>query len=281
MNKRELILGGALSLAAAGAAAQTPSPSAATAAGGASRKRGSYIPGDRGEQMVVMFRTSTDLNQFMPPGLKCVDPHRAFIKGQRKKGQSTSGKPGLQICITTMAVTEKFGPRHRNILMWEPSPAGIGSTLVAVKRWGDAEMTYIFEQDRKLIAQGSPVPFYLDVVQHGHSLMSFAGVLDGKKRIESPPYNGMYIGGEPGADLLSLTFDDSTTDRPLYGTGELSFGAVPSERAPPNPSKDWPATLLKDIKVEGCVFEDLTFTRSYGTEFETVRNALPAPSLVR
>lgn len=277
MNKRELILAGAMSLAAAGAAAQAPT-SAASSAG---RKRGSYIPGDRGEQMIIAFTTSTDLNRFMPPGLKCVDPHRAFIKGQRKKGQQTSGKPGLQICITTMATTEKYGPRHRNILMWEPSPAGIGSTLAGVKRWGDAEMTYVFEQDRKLIAAGSPVPFFLDVQQSGYSLMSFAGVLDGKKRIESPPYNGMYIGGEPGADLLSLTFDDSTTGRPVYGTGTMSFGGVPTERAPANPSKDWPASLLKDIKVEGCVFEELTFTRSYGTEFETVRKAFPEPSLAR
>ncbi len=273
MNKRELILGGALTLAAAGASAQ-----AQTLAGPkdqTERKRGSYIPGDRGEQIVILFTTSTDLNAFMPPGLKCVDPHRGFIKGQRKKGQAASGKPGLQICITTMAVTEKFGVRQRNILMWEGSPAGIGSSLAGVKRAGYSEMTYVFEQDRKLIAAGSPVPFFLDVQDSGYSLMSFAGMLDGKKRVERPPYLGMYIGGEPGADLLSLTFDDSTTGRPVYGTGTLSFGAMPIERAPANPSKDWPATLLKDIKVEGCVYEELTFTRSYGTEFETIRKALP------
>jgi hypothetical protein len=279
MNKRELILAGALGVAAAGAAAQ-----AQTLAGPkrvADRKRGSYIPNDRGEQMVIMFTTSTDLNAFMPPGLKCVDPHRAFIKGQRKKGQGTSGKPGLQICITTMAVTPQFGVRQRNILMWEGSPAGIGSSLAGVKRWGYAEMTHVFEQDRKLIAQGSPSPFFLDVQADGYPLMSFAGMLDGKKRVEAPPYLGMYIGGEPGADLLSLTFDDSTTGRPLHGTGSLTFGSMPIETAPANPSKDWPATLLKDIKVEGCVYEELTFTRTYGTEFETIRKAFPAPSLAK
>ncbi len=273
MNKRELIIGGALSIAAAGASAQAQT--IAGPKGGGDRKRGSYIPGDRGEQIVIMFTTSTNLNDFMPPGLKCVDPHRGFVKGQRKKGQATSGKPGLQIGITTMAVTEKFGIRQRNILMWEGSPAGIGSSLAGVKRWGYSEMTHVFEQDRKLIAQGSPVPFFLDVQADGYQLMSFAGTLDGKKRAESPPYAGMYIGGEPGADLLSLTFDDSTTGRPLYGTGTMSFGAMPIERAPANPSKDWPATLLKDIKVLGCVYEELTFTRSYGTEFETIRKALP------
>lgn len=280
MNKRELIIGGALGLAAAGAAsAQAPAPAGPKR--GADRKRGSYIPGDRGEQIVIVFTTSTDLNAFMPPGVKCVDPHRAFIKGQRKKGQGTSGKPGLQICITTMAETPQFGVRQRNILMWEGSPAGIGSSLAGVKRWGYAEMSYVFEQDRKLIAAGSPVPFFLDVQADGYMLMSFAGMLDGKKRVESLPYAGMYIGGEPGADLLSLTFDDSTTGRPVYGTGSLKFGAMPIERAPANPSKDWPATLLKDIKVEGCIYEELTFTRSYGTEFETIRKASPAPSLVR
>ncbi len=273
MNRRDLILGSALSLAA-GAVAHAQEDEAPRPGG--EPAGGVLIPGDRGDEMVIMFTTSTNLNDFMPPGLTCVDPHRAFIKGQRKKGGGEgSGRPGLQIGLTTIATTPKFGPRHRNILMWQSSPAGIASTLVGVKRWGDSEMTHIFEQDRKLVAQGSPVPFYLDVQQHGHSLMSFAGVLDGKKRIESPPYNGMYIGGEPGADLLSLTFDNTSTGRQLHGTGTLSFGSIPVETAPANPSKNWPATLLKDIKVEGCVYEELTFTRTYGSEFETVRKALP------
>jgi len=273
MNKRDLILGGGLTLAAAAASAQTrPSRDGS---GGASPGPAA-VPGDRGETMNIMFTTSTDLNAFMPKGLTCVNPHRAFIKGQRKKGTTGVGKPSLQICITTMATTPKYGPRHRNILMWESVPWGIGSTLVAVKRWAESEMTYIFEQDRELIAQGSPVPFYLDVQQYGYSLLSFAGVLDGKKRVEDEPYSGMYIGGEPGADLLSLTFDESKFTRPVYGTGTLKFGALPIERAGPNPSKGWPASLLKDIHVEGCIFEDMEFTRSYGTEFETVRKALPS-----
>ena len=79
----------------------------------------------------------------------------------------------------------------------------------------------------------------------------------------------------PAADLLSLTFDNTSTGRQLHGTGTLSFGSIPVETAPANPSKNWPATLLKDIKVEGCVYEELTFTRTYGSEFETVRKALP------
>ncbi len=246
-----------------------------------------FVPGEYGETLNIMFTTSTDLNQFMPEGLKCVDPHRGFIKGQRKKGGTPVGQlgvphaPGLQIGITTMATTEKFGPRHRNILMWQGHPYGIGSTLVAVKRWGESEMTYIFEEDRKLIAQGSPVPIYLTVQQHGFPVLNFHGVLDGKKRVEDPGYNGMYIGGEPGADLLSLTFDNSKFTRPLYGTGELSFGALPIETAPANPSKGFPASLLKDVKVEGVIYWDLSFTRSYGTEFETVRKAIPAPSLAK
>jgi hypothetical protein len=240
------------------------------------------VPGEYGETLNIVFTTSTDLNQFMPEGLKCVDPHRAFIKGQRKKGGASKGysgaphPPSLQIGITTMAYTEKFGPRHRNLLMWESHPWGIGSTLVGVKRWADAEMTYIFEEDRRLIAEGSPVPIRLEVQQYGIPLLTFVGLLDGKKRIEDPPYNGMYVGGEPGSDLLSLTFDDSRFSRPVHGTGDLSFGSIPIEREPANPSKGWPSTLLKDIKVEGCIYEDLAFTRSYGTEFETVRKALPA-----
>jgi hypothetical protein len=268
MNERDLILGGALSLAAAAASAEAQT---APKPGGAPS-----VPGDRGETMNIMFKTSTNLNDFMPKGITCVDPHRAFIKGQRKKGAEGIGNTGLQICISTMATSPKYGPRQRNILMWESAPWGIGSTLVGVKRWAESEMTYIFEQDRELIAQGSPVPFYLDVQEYGYSLLSFAGVLDGKKRVEDPPYSGMYIGGEPGADLLSLTFDESKFSRPVYGTGTLKFGEIPIHRGPAGPSKGWSPSLLKDIKVEGCIYEDMEFTRSYGTEFETVRKALPA-----
>ena len=273
MKDRDLSRRGAASVAAPGSAGGSPGEV--------------FVPGEYGETLNIMFTTSTDLNQFMPEGLLCVDPHRGFIMGQRKKGGTPSGQPGvphapgLQIGITTMATTEKFGPRHRNILMWQSHPYGIGSTLVAVKRWADAEMTYIFEEDRALIAQGSPVPIYLTVQQYGYPLLNFHGYLDGKKRVEDPGYAGMYVGGEPGADLLSLSFDNSEFTRPLYGTGELSFGSVPIEREPANPSKGWPSTLLKDVKVEGVINWDLSFTRSYGTEFETVRKAIPAPSLAK
>ncbi len=271
MNRRDLILGGALSIAAGAAArAQT---SAAPKAGAP------YVPGEYGETLNIMFTTSTDLNAFMPPGLTCVDPHRAFIKGQRKKGGGErSAIPhanSLQIGISTMATTAQFGPRQRNILMWESVPWGISSTLAGVKRWSDAEMTFIFEEDRRLIAQGSPVPVVLEVQQSGYPVLTFRGQLDGRKRVEDAPYSGMYVGGEPGADLLALHFDESDFSRPVYGTGELSFGALPIERAPAGPGKGWPSTLLKDIKVEGCTFQDMQFTRSYGTEFETVRKALP------
>nr|WP_295106909.1 hypothetical protein [uncultured Caulobacter sp.] len=278
MQRRDLILGGVFGLAAARASAQIPADRAP-----ASDAVPLKVPGEYGETMNIMFTTSTDLNAFMPPGLTAVNPHRAFIKAQRKKGGTSKGYPpagphasGLQIGISTMATTPKFGPRQRNILMWESLPWGIGSTLVGVKRWADAEMTYMFEQDRKLVAEGSPVPFHLDVQQYGFSLLSFQGVLDGVKRVEDAPYTGMYVGGEPGADLLSLTFDDTDFSRPIHGTGTLSFGSIPIERAPAGPGKGWPSTLLKDITVEGCIFQDMAFTRSYGTEFETVRKALPA-----
>lgn len=282
MHRRDLILGGALSLAAAGASAQTPRAASADASPAA--EAGLFkVPGEYGETMNIMFTTSTDLNAFMPKGLTAVDPHRAFIKAQRKKGGTSKGYPpagphanGLQIGISTMATAPGFGPRQRNLLMWENLPWGIGSTLVGVKRWADAEMTYIFEQDRQLVTEGSPVPFSLEVQQYGFSLLSFTGVLDGKKRTQDAPYTGMYVGGEPGADLLSLTFDDADFGRPVHGTGVLSFGSIPIETAPAGPGKGWPSTLLKDIQVEGCIFQDMAFTRSYGTEFETVRKALPS-----
>jgi hypothetical protein len=275
MNRRDLILGGALGLAAAGAEAQAQAPKA----GGAT---GPYIPTNYGQTMVIPFTTSTDLSVFMPPGLTAVDPHKAFIKAERVKlrNPKSDKMPAAftqydQICITTMATTPEFGPRHRNILMWENRAWAVGSTMLAVKRWGNVQMTPMYELDHKLVAQGTPVPFYVTVEQDGYNLMTFAGMMDGKKRVDNPAYPGFYIGGDPGQDLFALTLDASEFSNPCYGTGTLTFGENPSDRGPAGPGKGWSAHLLKDIQVQGCIFEDFSFSRSYGPEMKVVRKALP------
>lgn len=283
MQRRDLILGGLVGLAAAGPAAQAQTARPPKAGGSPAGGSGApYIPSNYGQTLEIMFTTSTDLNAFMPPGLTAVDPHRAFIKAERIKLRSpeTDRMPAAfaqydQICITTMATTPEFGPRHRNILMWEDRAWAVGSTLLAVKRWGKVQMTQVFELDHKLVAQGTPVPVYVTVEQDGHSLMRFSGMLDGEKRVEHPAYPGFYVGGDPGQDLQALTLDASAFARPVHGTGALSFGSNPADRGPAGPGKGWSASLLKDIEVQGCVFQDFSFTRSYGTEFQTVRKALP------
>jgi hypothetical protein len=281
MNRRDLILGSALGLAAAGATAQAKAQGSSAAA----PTKGSgapNIPSNYGQSMEIMFTTSTDLNIFMPPGLTAVDPHRAFIKAERVKlrNPESDKMPAAfnqydQICITTMATTPQFGVRHRNIVMWEDRPWAIGSSLLAVKRYGKVDMTQIFDLDYEIAAKGGKVPYYLNVWQDGHSLMAFAGEMDAKKRVDHPAYPGFYVGGDPGQDLLALTLDGSEFSRPLYGDGTLTFGDNPSDRGPPGPGKGWSASLLKDIQVQGCVFQDFSFTRSYGSEFQTVRKALP------
>jgi hypothetical protein len=275
MNRRDLILGSAVGLIAAGGSSAEAQTKAAT--GGAP-----YIPSNYGQTMNILFTTSTDLNEFMPPGLKAVDPHHAFIKAERIKLRNPKSDKMTaaftqydQICITTMATTPEFGPRHRNILMWENRAWAVGSTLQAVKRWGDVQMTPMYDLDHKLVGQGTAVPFFVTVEQDGHNLMTFAGTLDGKKRIDAPAYPGFYVGGDPGQDLMALTLDASEFSNPLYGTGALDFGANPNDRGPAGPAKGWSPSLLKDIQVQGCIFQDFSFTRSYGSEFKTVRKALP------
>lgn len=277
MNRRDMILGSAAGLAAASAAAaQTrgaKASSAATAAPGATKVAKFY-----GQTLDIMFTTSTDLTGFMPAGLLPVDPHRGFIKAERIKIRTpeTDAQPAgfsqyQQICITTMAQAPGFGPRHRNILMWEDRPWAIGSSMVAVKRFGIVEMTQIFEPDHVMVGAGEAVPFYLDIQNYGHSMLSFAGKLDGKKRVETPAYGGFYVGGEPGADLKALTLDNFAFTRPLYGTGTLTFGQAPNEQASTPAGAMWPATLIKDVQVEGCVFQDFGFQRTYGADFKIVR----------
>ncbi len=273
MNRRDLILGGALGVAV-GASAQAAD---STKAGGAP-----YIPSNYGQTMDIMFTTSTDLNAFMPPGLTCVDPHRAFIKAERIKLRSPESDrmgPAFtqyhQVCITTMATTPQYGPRHRNILMWEDRAWAVGSSMLAVKRWAEVHMPYIFEKDHTLVAQGATVPFFVEVRRDGHPVLSFTGQFDGKKRVEHPAYPGFYVGGDPGSDLRALDLTGSDFSRPMYGTGTLKFGALPGERGAAGPGKSWPADLLKDIEVQGAIYQDFSFNRDRGSEFHLVRKATP------
>ena len=148
MNRRDLILGSALSLAAVGASARAPTSRAAKAGRGRPNAPGGiHIPTNYGQVAEIQFTTSTDLNAFMPPGLTAVDPHRGFIKAERIKLRSPEADQMTaaftqydQVCITTMATTAQFGPRHRNILMWEDRPWAVSGSMLAVKRWGDVRL---------------------------------------------------------------------------------------------------------------------------------------------
>lgn len=125
MKRRDLIVGNALGFSAVVASAQAPASRAANAVGSPSSHPGAlYIPSHYGQAMTLVFTTSTDLDAFMPPGLAAVDPHRGIIKAERIKLRSPDSDrmPAAftqyhQVCITTMATTAQFGPRHRNILM--------------------------------------------------------------------------------------------------------------------------------------------------------------------
>jgi len=300
MNRRDLILGGALSVAVAGAAAQAAPRGVkeSRAPRGGRSRIDVHIPTNYGHVAEIQFTTSTDLNRFMPPGLTAVDPHRAFIKAERVKLRSPEADRMTaaftqydQVCIATIATTPQFGPRHRNILMWENRAWAVGGSMLAVKRWADVEMPEIFEIDRELVGKGGVVPFHVDTWQEANQLMSFAGEFDGKERIQHQPYTGFYVGGDPGQDLLAMDIESSRFSRPLHGTGTLRFGDLPNrlndrkvapggtapfdQGGPPGPGKNWSATLLKDIEVQGMVFHEFAFTRVRGSEFHTVRKALP------
>lgn len=298
MNRRDLILSGALGLAAVGASAKAQTAKAAQSGAAPVGARGVAIPTNYGHVFTIPFTTSTDLNAFMPPGLEAVHPHRAFIKAERIKIRSPEADampPSFtqyhQLCITTMATAPGFGERQRNILMWEDRPWAVGGSMLAVKRWADIQMTEIFEGDRRIVEQGGSVPFHINVWLKGVSLMSFAGQLDGKQRSQLPPYPGFFVGGDPGQELLAMDLAAHSFSRPMYGAGELVFGeptptvsarrvapggTSPFEQnAPPGPGKNWSASLLKDIKVEGVLFNEFSFTRARGSEFKLVRAALP------
>jgi len=287
MNRRDLILGSALGLAAAGASAQ-----AQTKAGGVS------VPSYYGQVAEIAFTTSADLQAFMPPGLTVVDRHKAFIKAERVKIRSaeTDKLPAVfshytQVCVTTMATTPQFGVRQRNILAWTDRGWMIPGDEMGVKRYADIHMPNIFDIDYAIAEQGGLVPFYVNVFAGMTQLMGFSGKLDGQKRIEHQPYPGFYTGGDPGQDLMAKDIAAAEFSLPLGGTGTLVFGQ-PEDRmtdrriipggiapfvtnGPPGPGKDWPPSLLKDVEVQGVLFQEFSVTRPRDAEYHLVRKALP------
>ena len=104
MNRRDLILGSALGLAAAGASAQ-----AQTKAGGVS------VPSYYGQVAEIAFTTSADLQAFMPPGLTVVDPHKAFVKAERADTAAPADTPAVADAGLTQ--DEKIKAK------WDRSPA--------------------------------------------------------------------------------------------------------------------------------------------------------------
>jgi hypothetical protein len=159
MNRRDLILGSTLGIAAAGASAQ-----AQTKAGGVS------IPSYYGQVAEIAFTTSADLQAFMPPGLTVVDPHKAFIKAERVKIRSPEADKLHaafshydQVCVTVMATTPQFGPRQRNILMWTNRGWAIPGSEMGVKRYANIHMPNIFDIDYAIAEQGGLVPFYVNI----------------------------------------------------------------------------------------------------------------------
>jgi hypothetical protein len=78
---------------------------------------------------------------------------------------------------------------------------------------------------------------------------------------------------------------------PLGGTGTLAFGQLENRMSdrmvmpggiapvvsngPPGPGKEWPPSLLKDVEVQGVLFQEFSVTRARDPEFHLVRKALP------
>jgi hypothetical protein len=294
MNRRDLILGSALGLAAAGAAAQAQAQTGAKAAGSG----GAKVPSQYGQVAEIAFTTSADLQAFMPPGLTVLDPHKAFIKAERIKIRSTDadGMPAAfnhvdRVCIATMAQTPQFGVRQRNILVWANRGWAIPGAEMGVNRYADIHMPNIFDIDYAIAEQGGLVPFYVNVFAGMTQLMAFSGKLDAKTRTQHIPYPGFYTGGEPGQDLMAMDLAASEFSLPLGGTGTLNFGQQENRltdrkvaaggtapfqtNAPAGPGKGWPPSLLKDVEVQGVLFQEFSVTQAQGSEFHLVRKALP------
>lgn len=222
-----------------------------------------------GQVMQAWFRTEADLRSLVPKAFELSDPHRAFLKVYELKfgpvGQAYL-RPAFsqyrQVGVTVMAAPAQQPPMHVNLFMWEErgwSMQSGGGDVRWHKKMAEIEITRIFPLERA--ESDETLAFNVDVSTLGVALMRFDGQLDGKVRMEPPPLNGFYFGGNEGEPVYALPLREPYLGPAWHGGGSLEFWASPHES--PLRLGDWSAASLGNVVVEGFCVQDVRFLRDY------------------
>lgn len=232
-------------------------------------KRLSYtMTADRytGRVLYVVFRTETDLGEWLPPPLEPVDPHEGFIKLYELKRRPESGEPyppGFsqyhEACVTVLAGPPGETPRHYNLFMWVDRDWATYKAREALgwpKKHARIEITNAYPSGSRYDSDDGTNSYMADVSRHGYRILGVRVRLDPEAEPQpSPPFNGFYtvrhtpgvIGGEAVRELCIIETRDPKFGEGVYGTGKVELFDAPDEEL----------ALLGPVDVTSCVLRDV------------------------
>ncbi len=235
---------------------------------GVSRKLSYKMEADRytGRVLYGMFRTKADLSRWVPPPLKCVDPHAGFIKLYSLKRRVVGSSPAApsfsqyhEACITVEAAPPGEPPRHYNLFMWVTHDWALykaRSVLGWPKKIADISLTDTYPGESGYDYDTEVRDFRGDVSRYGHKIISLDAQLDpGAPAQKMPAFNGFYTirhipspvsADEDIRELLVISPRDGWVANDVWGTGSLSFGDAPDEEL----------SQLGEVELTSCVLRD-------------------------
>ena len=235
---------------------------------GVSKRLSYQMASDRytGRVLYVMFETDADVNAWLPPPLRAVDPHEAFLKIYQLKRRPEHGAPlppafsqYHEACVTVLAAPPGEPARHYNLFMWvdrDWATYKAREVLGWPKKLATIDITETFPTPDRYDHDAEVATFSAAVSRYGYPLMHINATLDPDADPQpGPPFNGFYtvrhlpaaLDGDSVSELLVIETRDAWFGEGTSGEAEVQFFGAPDEEL----------DLLGRPRVTGCVLRDV------------------------
>ncbi len=244
-----------------------------------------------GRVLLVLFRTSVDLAEWVPTPLAVDDPHTGLLKVYEMKTRFADDPPQplaisqyREACIGVMARPAKKGPdaerRGFNLINWHSSPlaVGRGNPFGHRLRQGHVEATWTFPHGDAYDRDREWHVFDVDVHRLGETFLRFRGTLgEPTPRVPEPAFNGFFTlargavlpGNAPAEiEVVEESLDELVESQPTYGGGTLEFRSLPDD----GPSEVALLDGLGSVEVLGASLRNIRWTRLFPKEPSIARD---------
>ncbi len=230
--------------------------------------------------LLVAFTTASDLARHLPPQIVPSDPHRGYLKVLRTRTRFL-GEPPLPLTLSqsivasvgvrvTRADVASGGPeRDFHCLSWHSRSwaLGRGTAPGSRVRQGEIEMSWTFPASGSFDRENASGHIALDIARFNGMAVAFRGALSTPLPPgDEPPFTGYFTierasrdaaGTTSEARVTEVEFTSVTEGPPVFGTGTVSFRALPDDQPPDRALLD----DLDDAEVTSCSLRDVSWTR--------------------